>query len=440
MAESGTQEAPQIFRLVHSNGLQGNIIPSSRTVNIEPRFDTKTGEYIILWNDINAAFKNSIHVRNVDTVVPFLTDENFEFIKPLRIRAKPNVILDIVLELPIISPSVESLMIADSPFRSSSPSQSEPRGSNPAISVVTASGSQVLDTRPGTLLRTGSVGNNEPLPTDGVDQPPGYTSEDRNTRNSFFSGAQSPSLTFSSDRSVAGILRDRVGEGSDDYEQGLEYYHGKGVPVDYNVAKEWFLEASHQGHIAAQCYLGFMTENGQGMNQDNIRATEWYIKAGSHGYNCDHPNAGVRLEYSNSIQNYGKALSWYREAADKGDAIAQCILGFIHQHGSGILNDHTKAAEWYRRAASQGYANAQNNMGVMYHHGKGVAKDYAEAFEYFHSAAVQGHARAQNNIGIMYQLGHGVTKHRTKAAEWYIKSMSQGYRTAQENLESMARA
>ncbi|KAF9397531.1 hypothetical protein BGX21_008767, partial [Mortierella sp. AD011] len=359
-------------------------------------------------------------------------------IKPLRIRAKPNVILDIVLELPIIPPSVESLKITDSPFGSSNSPQGESRRSSQDISMATASGSRVPDTRPEILLRSRRARNNEPLSTDGADLPPRYTNEDYDTCNGIFNRTQSPSLTFSSDSSATIILRNRGGEGSDDYEQGLEYYHGKGVPVDYNVAKEWFLEASYQGHIAAQCYLGFMTENGQGMDQDNIKAMEWYIKAGSHGYCRDHPNAGVRPEYSNSIQNIAKALSWYREAADKEDPIAQCILGFIHQHCSGILNDHAKAAEWYRKAASRGYVNAQNNMGIMYHHGKGVTRDNTEAFECFHSAAIQGHARAQNNVGIMYQLGHGVYKNVAKAAEWYVKSMSQGYHVAQENLTSMS--
>ena len=64
----------QAFRQIYSDGT-GAPLP---IVNIKPRFDNKTGEYIVLWNDVLMAFKNPLHVRNGDTAVPFVTDENFE--------------------------------------------------------------------------------------------------------------------------------------------------------------------------------------------------------------------------------------------------------------------------------------------------------------------------------------------------------------------------
>jgi hypothetical protein len=40
--------------------------------------DPKTGERIILWSDIQDAFKNAESIWNGKSLVPFLKDENFE--------------------------------------------------------------------------------------------------------------------------------------------------------------------------------------------------------------------------------------------------------------------------------------------------------------------------------------------------------------------------
>ncbi|KAF9099453.1 hypothetical protein BGX27_000607, partial [Mortierella sp. AM989] len=369
-------------------------------------------------------------------------------IKPLRIPACPDVVLDIVLESSGNTLSMESLTVTNSGFRYRAPlatidtaqysSFAEPQGSSPVISVATASEYSPRDTNSAPYHQARGTVSNESSPHDSFDQPPQYTNDNFNSRNSHFNRVQTPNIELFANSTAGGILRNRPGEGSDDYEQGLEYYHGKGVQVDYHVAMEWFVEASNHGHAAAHCYIGYMVENGQGVAQDNSKAVDWYLKAGSKGYDSDHRNAvATQDDDHNPYRKYAKALSWYSEESEKGDAIAQCILGYIYQHGISALSDFTKAVELYRRSASRGFVNAQNNLGIMYHHGKGVSKNYSEAVELFFIAAMHGHARAQNNVGIMYQLGHGVSKNYTKAREWYVKSMSQGYLGAQENLESM---
>ena len=60
--------------------------------------------------------------------------------------------------------------------------------------------------------------------------------------------------------------------------------------------------------------------------------------------------------------------------AEKGDAEAQCKLGYRYKKGIGVKKSFLKAVEWYTKAAEQGHANAQNNLGVCYNHGRGVKK------------------------------------------------------------------
>ena len=51
----------------------------------------------------------------------------------------------------------------------------------------------------------------------------------------------------------------------------------------------------------------------------------------------------------------------------------------MYKKGEGVKQDYGRAVEWYRRAAEQGYADAQYNLSVMYGTGRGVVQDYVTA-------------------------------------------------------------
>jgi hypothetical protein len=55
---------------------------------------------------------------------------------------------------------------------------------------------------------------------------------------------------------------------------------------------------------------------------------------------------------------YSEAVSWYRKAAERGNAAAQYSLGIMYANGRGVLKDSAQAATWYRKAAAQGFGTA----------------------------------------------------------------------------------
>ncbi|KAF9356972.1 hypothetical protein BGX26_004439 [Mortierella sp. AD094] len=453
MSDTHSKGFTQMFRLVHGDGTLASSSPLSGTVKIEPRFDNKVGGFIILWNDITAAFKNPIHIRDGDTVVPFLTDKNFEFIEPRRIRARPGVILDVVLdasEKPTGKASdveslkfTESLRITDSSPRSSTSSTSSTsrNASRPSRSARSRdkSASRSVAPNQASLARGVNSGKqNRTKDMSNMDSQCSWltqnSTENLGIASNSYSRAHPTKMDVDSDDSSDVVLGNIAVKHNDNYKQGLRFYHGKGAKVDYHKALEWFQRAASEGHVPAHLYLGFMHENAMGMPQDNSQTLEWYITAGYRGYDQDMCNVGMTR---GSTQSHKKAIQWYGAAAEKGDAKSQCRLGFIYQHCNGKLRDHAKAMEWYRRAANQGYDNAQNNIGLLYYNGNGVPRDYSEAMEWFLTAALQGHARAQSNLGIMYQRGHGVSQNVSKAAEWYRKAAAKGNDNARTNLEAL---
>ncbi|KAF9935789.1 hypothetical protein BGZ65_003007, partial [Modicella reniformis] len=60
--------------------------------------DSKTGKCIILWSDIQSGFKDVSSIRKGETLVPFMKDEEFKQILPLRIPYHPEVVLDVIVE------------------------------------------------------------------------------------------------------------------------------------------------------------------------------------------------------------------------------------------------------------------------------------------------------------------------------------------------------
>src|ERR1039458_965754 len=67
-------------------------------------------------------------------------------------------------------------------------------------------------------------------------------------------------------------------------------------------------------------------------------------------------------------------------------------------YGWGVTKDDTQAVSWYRKAADQGNAIAQSNLGIMYESGRGVGIDETQAIAWYRKAAEQGNEYAENKI------------------------------------------
>ena len=67
------------------------------------------------------------------------------------------------------------------------------------------------------------------------------------------------------------------------YNLGVRYDNGEGVPQDYKAAARWYRLAADQGHAKAQTNLGVMYDNGEGVPQDYKKAHMWYNISAANG-------------------------------------------------------------------------------------------------------------------------------------------------------------
>ena len=80
--------------------------------------------------------------------------------------------------------------------------------------------------------------------------------------------------------------------------------------------------------------------------------------------------------------------------------------------------DYARAANVLSVLAERGNARAQGLLGFMYENGFGVPQAYDAAADLYHRAAIQGDPFAQSRLGLIYDKGHGVPQNDVLSYKW----------------------
>ena len=108
------------------------------------------------------------------------------------------------------------------------------------------------------------------------------------------------------------------------FELGMRYGRGEGVPRDDYAARTWLARAAAGGHPRARHALGWLYYDGRGVPRD-----------------------------------YPKAAELFGYAAERGDPEAQYMMGVLHAEGKGVAKDSRRSILWMRKAAGQGHPGAR---------------------------------------------------------------------------------
>lgn len=243
--------------------------------------------------------------------------------------------------------------------------------------------------------------NGMPKPRPVVDSEIGLTHNTNRTDGTVFTNGQQTNLWGDPviSKPEESRARAEVGNAPAQFNMGVRYDNGDGVPQDYHEAVRWYKMAADQGYAAAQYNLGVCYYKGEGVPQNPFEAVKWYLKA-----------------------------------AEQGDTLAQYNLGSAYENGDGAAKDSAEAFKWWREAAEHGFAKAAHNLGFLYYNGKGVAKDWDQAIKWWRVAAEEGEAGSQYELGICYSKGEGAIKDNVEAYKWYNLAAAQGYEDARHNL------
>ena len=146
-----------------------------------------------------------------------------------------------------------------------------------------------------------------------------------------------------------------------DFDTGLAAYD-RG---DYATALQEWRPLARSGDVAAQYNLGLMYRKGEGVPQDDREAVRWYRRAAEQGDAKAQNNLGVMYNNGEGVaQDYREAVRWYRRAAEQGNAKAQNNLGMMYNNGEGVAQDYITAHVWFNIATANGDADASKNRDI----------------------------------------------------------------------------
>ena len=135
-----------------------------------------------------------------------------------------------------------------------------------------------------------------------------------------------------------------------DFQKGLDAYNR----TDYATALREWKPLAKQGHAKAQYNLGVMYDNGRGVPQDYKEAIKWYRRSAEQGHASAQTNLGVMYKNGEGVpQDYKQAIKWYQRAADQGHASAQNNLSVMYGKGQGVYQDYVLAYVWVNLASAQ---------------------------------------------------------------------------------------
>lgn len=131
------------------------------------------------------------------------------------------------------------------------------------------------------------------------------------------------------------------------------------------------------------------------------------------------------------------AFSLALERAEKGEAVAQTLLGVLLSRGLGVKQDVEAAADWFTLAGEGGDAEALYALGQLHLDGRGVAEDSAKAADLFRQAADKNHAGAARELGYLLLAGEGKEKNAMLAAAYLSRASRLGDMDAQYTLAGL---
>ena len=171
-----------------------------------------------------------------------------------------------------------------------------------------------------------------------------------------------------------------------DFQTGWQAYESG----DYATALREFRPLAEQGIAEAQYNLGLMYAAGEGVPKDDAEAVKWFRKAAEQGVALAQHNVGAMYANGRGVpKDDVEAVKWFRKAAEQGFVESQLTMGFMYANGKGVPKDSVEAVRWYRMAAAQGHVEAQFNLGLRYAFGRGVLEDSVEGYAWLSIAFAQ---------------------------------------------------
>lgn len=213
---------------------------------------------------------------------------------------------------------------------------------------------------------------------------------------------------------------------------GVMHERGKGVDPDPVNSLKWFYIAAEAGHKQAQVITKELRANvttKQVLAAQNLakyfndavmlykasivkKNPEWQFKL---GYLFDE-GLGVDKDHT-------EAAHWYKLASDQKYDLAHLALGKLYVAGLGVERDAMQAVDLFNVCSYNWNPDGHYHLGLAYETASGVTQNLEEAYKLYLLAAEQDHELALLRLGLMFRTGINIKSKFTEAAQESQKNM-----------------
>ncbi|WP_413460792.1 tetratricopeptide repeat protein [Herbaspirillum huttiense] len=170
---------------------------------------------------------------------------------------------------------------------------------------------------------------------------------------------------------------------------------------------------ARDGNPRAQNVVGYMFDNGEGVQADPKKAVS-YFKAAAEKFPLAKYNLGVMTLYGRGTkQDEVQAMQLFRDSAISAGIEQACVQLALYHLKKNELDD---ALKWANEGSNRGSVKSFYLLGrVLYQQQK-----FAEAATWLQKAAAASEPNAPAVISMMYRDGKGLGKSPTMGAAWWL--------------------
>ncbi|XPV67546.1 MAG: tetratricopeptide repeat protein [Halarcobacter sp.] len=176
------------------------------------------------------------------------------------------------------------------------------------------------------------------------------------------------------------------------FEEAKKIEKEQGVLASLNSYKV----LASQNNVNAIFKLALIYANGKEVEQSLIMSKKYLEKGSLLKHNkSSYYLAKLYLSKKTPYYNLAKAFNTFLEAAKRGYAPAQNMIGQFLATGTVVDTDYKKAVEYFEKASKQGYIEAHCNLAFMYASGKGVFPNFGRAHQFAKKGIKVGNKKCQ---------------------------------------------
>ncbi|MCC5809158.1 MAG: sel1 repeat family protein [Ectothiorhodospiraceae bacterium] len=207
---------------------------------------------------------------------------------------------------------------------------------------------------------------------------------------------------------------------------GQSYLRERDEPEE---AYSWYLAAARQGSSVGSANLGWLYENGHGVEQDGAQAVHWYTQA-VHGGAIRYSLHLAWLHMDDRLVERDRQIAeqWFRFGITHGMAEAKLALGSVYYADvlGGNIELGPKAEALLRDALEEGMLYATRFLARMYLDGTGVERDRERGLSAVKLGAGAGDSHLQLLLSQLYLEGRLIEENPVQANVWATLAAAQG--------------